>query len=123
MTNNEKYMDFLRMRQEGCTLQQIANKYGCTRQYVSITLRKISQMPRTRARRKCVYPGLDRWLHENSYSIASLGRALALHNITIYKYMNGEREIKIGAIRDILRLTGMTFEEAFGGVQDGKTQS
>jgi transcriptional regulator with XRE-family HTH domain len=121
MANNEKYMDFLHMRQEGCTLQQIANKYGCTRQYVSMTLRKINQTPsRTRARRKCVYSGLDRWLHENSCSITRLGKSIGVYNVTIAKYMNGEREIKIGAIRDILRLTGMTFEEAFGGVRDGK---
>lgn len=61
-----------------------------------------------------VYPGLNRWMRKNDMSTRELSRKLDMCNQTVYRWLKGDVDIRKYGIDKILRLTGMTYEEAFG---------
>lgn len=107
---------------EGWTCQAIADRLGVSKQYISQMLRarEINYVP---IRGVC-YPGLNRWLSEHRYGMPKLLDALGYQysgNAAAYlrQRLQGKHEFHISEIRDILKLTGLTFEEAFALEEDG----
>jgi len=120
MTHENKRA-ILEMRLAGYTLQEIADKIGTTRQNVSLFLRGLAT-----ERKKgfkpfvCVYPGLKAWMYKNRVSITKLIDDIKVLKCyqSLYRRMNGEVEFELSEIKAILAYTGLTFDEAFGVVED-----
>lgn len=67
--------------------------------------------------RSAVFPNLERYIKGRYGNYSAYARHLGLHRTTVYNMMHGKVEPKWDTILVILEDTGMTFEEAFGGVR------
>lgn len=114
MTKEDKIKAF-EMRLDGCTYEEIGKCFGVSKQNVQqmLTAKKIGVI-----RKKSVYPAIDVWLFDNGLSWNALGSMMS-DNVKIndiYKIRDGKRHLRLDHIKAILKITGMTFEEAFGEV-------
>lgn len=120
MTHENKRV-VLEMRLAGYTLQEIADEIGTTRQNVSLFLRSLATERRKGFKPfRCVFPGLKAWMYKNRVSITQLIDDVKVFNgyQTLYRRMKGELDFTLSEIKAILAYTGLTFEEAFGVVED-----
>ena len=100
------------MREKGFTLQEIADKFECSKQYVNQVLGccgRVTNVNRT----KCIYPNIFSYRRNNNISQEKFAEILGTTQPTLSRYLNGTREIPKSFIDDVLRVTGMTYEEAF----------
>ena len=103
-----------RLWEQGYTYDQIADRYGCTEATVYHALRR----KQTRVELTCIYPALEAWRQRKGLSLSAMC-SLAGLDPSIAKKMSGKdrpERLTIQQIHSFLHLTGMTFEEAFGGV-------
>lgn len=118
MTREQK-LEAYGMRLDGCTYQEIADKFGVTKQCIQQSL-----FPSTDRRNKrhnseiCIYAGLAQFIDENNVTQRKLGRVIEMNYVeqnstNIRKRITGETPFKINEIYKILEFTGMTFEECF----------
>ena len=107
----------LRLRADDLTLEEIAEKMGCTRQNVSQLLSEsISERSyaRTWRARKVIYPNINKWLIEKNMSLTRFAKAcgyttsVPIRNCIIYG-----RNVNKVVIDSILKVTGMNYETAF----------
>ncbi len=100
--------EYVELRERGLTYQQIADRYGVSRQAVQQGMVK-EQNRKPGAVMKLKYPGLRDWCLENDYRLSELER---LCGFTLRsKHINsGLSQRKINRI---LEVTGLTYEEAF----------
>ena len=102
------------------TYREIAEECGCSYQNVAKALasRNVVRF-RHFTENACVYPALRKWLNDNRVSIEELLRRVYGHNIggtTRKRYTDvfrGHAELKKRDIDNLLRVTGMTYEELF----------
>lgn len=112
MTREDKIKAYV-MCLDGATLQEAADRFGVTREYI----RQIFN-PRKRAPKEfsCIYPWLKNWIIEHGYSCPMFQDACGLpfsYNALLQK-CKGMSDFTMREIKMILAFTGMTFEEAFG---------
>lgn len=118
MTTEQK-SKAVEMREQGFTLQQIADELGYSRQNVCQQLRKIGiERGSIKNIKTIIYKGLADWMIKNDMSINMLAMKIykkyyntACNNLI--KKLRGERVITMQEIKKILEVTGMTFEECF----------
>lgn len=107
----EQILDACAMRLDGHALQEIADKYGVTKQRIMMLV------PKTGGGRKLygdsVYPQIKAWLSENRMSNKRLGVMLGVSNTTLSRWLMGGDTIPKAKIDKILSLTGLTYEQAF----------
>lgn len=123
----EQKQGILKMRLDGFTIQEIADKFGTTRQNISLFLNNLASERKGGYKRcKCVYPGLRAWMFKNKVSALKLLEDLQLFESypPIHNRLSGKKEFTLAEIKEILAYTGLTFEEAFGVVEplDGADQ-
>ena len=113
-------LEMFKMRLDGATYQEIADKYGVTRQNVEQIL-KIREPSKRHSKEKykiCIYKGLREWLEKNNYKLNDLQNIISktkqrqAGNCLRMK-LSGERDFRLSEINKIINLTGMTFEELF----------
>lgn len=76
------------------------------------------------ATRKVVFPGIAAWLARNNMTINGLARRMGYEQgacAPVYYTLCGVHDPTLHMVKKILAATGMTFEEAFGGVEDAQT--
>lgn len=120
MTREEKIEAFAQ-RLDGKTYEEIGKRFGVTKQYIEQIL---NVSGRDISARGVIYPNLYRYIREHYGSVPKFNDALgyAGRNPTLmYKRLRGEGIITIYEVREILELTGMTFEECFA-LADGATE-
>lgn len=113
MTNNERVEAF-RMRLEGSSYAEIAQKFGVSRQYIQ---QCIGLHPHKANFKKTKYKGINNWMDENEMTINSLRKKLygsGYVKYNLYDKLSGKTKLNINDIIAILNMTGMTFEQAFG---------
>lgn len=112
MTKENKAEAF-RMRSEGCTLQEIGDRFGVTRAYIHQILN--DEMGMRAFKISCVYPGLEKWMRDHKMPPARLRREMGVFSRTerLCSRLDGSTQFKINEIKIILEITGMTFDEAF----------
>lgn len=110
MTNEERVKMF-RMRLEGATLQEIADKYGVTREWVRQLIPGIEG--RGRKPKPAAYPALSEWLQDNELSRFAFGKMCGVSTCCIGNILNGKRDPSKDTIDAILKVTGLPYEEAF----------
>lgn len=116
MTKEQK-LEAYAMRLDGCTYQEIADKFGVTKQCVQ---QAIPAEPRCNRRNKssllskrCIYEGLAKFIEENRISSAMIADVIQVCRVAAYQRIIGERNFNISDIYKLLDYTGMTFEECF----------
>lgn len=105
-----RYYDYKELHDNGMSYQEIANHFGVSRQAVYACLKHEPVAKRGRPPvYNTVFPNLSKWLKDNHTSIcaveASTGVRLA------YGLRTGR--VKKPVIDAVLKVTGMTYEEAF----------
>ena len=109
MTKEEK-IDMFSMRLNGCTLQQVAGKYGITRERVRQILFAYTA---PRKEKVYAYPNISNWMVENGVTLSQLADNCKLSYSTVRGYLNGVREPNFIFVQYILKETGMPFDVAF----------
>ncbi len=66
-----------------------------------------------RRMREYIYPNIASWMNRNGITAVKLADLLGMNHTTVSEGLKGNREPRMLLIRGILRLSGMTFEEAF----------
>lgn len=115
--------EVFRLSGEGLNYRQIAEVVGCSRRHVSSILRG-TVIRNFRPITNCIWPGLARWMNENECSKTELLRKMGGNpwDCTLKRlssWMQGEYDPPKREIDKILKVTGMTYEECFGGAEDG----
>lgn len=119
MTEEQK-SEMYRMRLNGCTYKEIAEKFGCSSQYIHQiipdTNRNIALSHQLAD--VCAYKGLSEYIEENNLTLLELTKTLrptykGYNGSHVKGWISGKRNFGISDIRKILELTGMTFEECF----------
>lgn len=107
-------------RAKGMTYREIAGWFGVTAEAVR---QQLSSMEPANfnaiTEKRCIYPGIRLWMNQQHITPRRLaemmGYAASSETVNrIARVLSGKTDIKICDIRLLLRLTGMTFEEAFG---------
>lgn len=125
----ERLMDMVRMRLDGYTLNEIAEKYGVSKQCVQQHLSALAgnQKPRPRGvDEKIIYPNLAKWITENriaKYELSHMiGLAKNMNTAQINKRLYGESEFSMTEIKKLLEITGKTFEYLFAEKENEQTE-
>jgi len=120
MTREEKIEAFA-MRLDGKTYDEIGKRFGLTKQRIEQILNVSGKyMPY----KKVIYPNLCRHIKEHYGSVPKFDDALGYagrNPVLMHRRLRGEGVITISEVREILKLTGMTFEECFA-LADGATE-
>ena len=118
----------IRLREQGWSFQAIADNLGLSRQrvYQLIGKRNIAYF-KPITPKQCVFDGLRDWLNQKSMSIAELIRQVRgehkYHPVVFSQYrayLTGRHNMKMPTINAILRVTGLTYEQAFGNKGERK---
>jgi hypothetical protein len=115
--NHPKKDLYMMEREKGLTYQQIADKYGVSKQNVAQLCSK-HEPSRFQYNRTCAYPALRKWLNDNKCSTSELVRRMNLvaapENIArMQRVLCKRNELKKWEIDKLLEITGMTYEELF----------
>lgn len=112
-------------REKGLTYQQIADKYGVSRQVVGQACGRY-QPSRFRfwSKTSCVYPNVRKWLNENKVSCAELIRRLGMHCYStnysrVESWLSGKCYPQKANIDKLLSITGLSYEKFFETVLKG----
>lgn len=107
------------MRNDGYTLQQIGDTFGCSREYVRQCLgnrsysgtlkRTVEQIP---------FIGLRNWIDENKISVAELCEKMGLSEANgsqtyLTTYIYGKHEFRKSHIDKLIEITNIPYEELF----------
>lgn len=64
----------------------------------------------------CIYPGLKAWMERHDWNLTRLAKETYITRSTLAKNLNGLNSMSMYTIRQIMSVTGLTFEQAFGEV-------
>lgn len=100
------------MRLEGCTLQEIADTFGVTRQAIIGFIPNVSNKYENSAK-SCIYPNISRWMIKNKHTYSSFAKIACVSDLALRNALHGKSEPTKITIDAILRITGLTYEDAF----------
>ena len=110
----EQKVEAYRMRLEGATLRECAEKFGVSRECIRQITPPVETHPRRRSNYDgCIYPNIKEWLYQNRYSYCSFSKLLACTPMSVYNALMGKVSPNKKFIDKILDATGMSYEEAF----------
>lgn len=66
-----------------------------------------------RTRPTCRFPNIQRWMDEHNVSRRELARRMDVGDSTVCNTINGKSDPCLFVVNAVLRVTGMTYEEAF----------
>lgn len=105
----------MEMYDNGVSLTDIAKQFDVSRQCVHQAVNKYKQFKVKET--ACVYSGLRNWMNANHIRISQLCKMDEFNGkkaYTLRLYFKGSSEMPKSVIDTILRITGLTYEEAFG---------
>lgn len=111
LSNKDKAESYY-MRLEGYTLQEIADKFGVTKQSICNSLPS-GAVRQYRSNKKSIYPALSIWMFSNGISAKSFAGLVGVSYSTILKILDGVQTPGKDTIDEILKATGLKYEEAF----------
>ena len=121
----QRKKDMRKLRESGVTYAEIANKYGISKQRVyQLIGGKDEKLFKPITTERCVYGGLRKWMNDNKVCVSELTRKI-YGNYAPNSYervkerLNGKCQFTKTYIDKILEITGLTYEEAFGGADNG----
>ena len=112
--DKERAIDMFIMRLEGATYQEIADKYGITRQMVFSIL---NHKDKDNAKQDfIIYKGLKKWMLENNinvYGLYTIMTGKTTGSGRTKDKLCGITKFSITDIKAIIKESGKTFEELF----------
>ena len=111
--NREDKIEVFKMRLDGFTYQEIAEKFGVSKQYINQMLQSAIGERRNKTVNKIVYPNIANWLKNNECSISEFAIRVGMKRPTLDGKLHGRRKFNSDEIKRILDVTGMKFEECF----------
>lgn len=116
MISSKDKVKMFEMRVSGCTLQEIGDEFGVTRERVRQILSGAIRERKTNMN-EIIYVNIAKWLKENEISLSKFSKMLDPKANSSTRLKNkltkSKSELKISQIKKILEITGMTFEKAF----------
>ena len=109
MTREEKIKAF-EMRLDGYTFEEIGKAFGVSKQAVNQALGVVGT---GRKGFSCIYPNIKRWITDNKMSCKEFSNKVGFSNHAAYLWFAGKTVPTKTAVDAILKVTGMTYEEAF----------
>ena len=64
----------------------------------------------------CIYPGLKAWMERHDWNLTRLAKEANVTRSALSKNLIGITSMSMYTIRQIMSVTGLTFEQAFGEV-------
>ena len=125
---NEELIDVLKMRLDGCTLEEIGEKYGMTASGILRVIRSLSRNPhgrragQARMYDQIIYPNIRARMKECGWSMNTLADKTCITRQGLYHILYGDTQRpRIGEKITIALALDMSVEEAFGKVKlDGE---
>lgn len=111
MTNRERAEAYF-LRLEGVPVNEIANRYGVSASRIYQILPIVYDRAGDYAR-KCVYPNIAAWLVRNRVSYSAFSKMIGFCYASAQGWLTGKRIPDKKAIDAVLKVTGLTYEEAF----------
>lgn len=113
------YAVYREEREKGMTYQQIADKYGVTRQNVAMACGKANPNRfQWHPKHKVVYPNLRKWLNDNKVSKNEILRRAGMEVCAsssglLGKIFKGTADPRKSFIDKLIEITGMPYEKLF----------
>ena len=109
--NRDDKIEVFKMRLDGFSYQEIAEKFGVSKQYINQMLQNVISERRNKAVNKIVYPNIANWLKGNDCSISEFAIRVGMKRPTLDSKLYGRNKFNSDEIKRILDVTGMKFEE------------
>lgn len=110
---NEQIEEMGKMRNDGYTLQEIADKFGVSKQWVAQLIPTGGYKMNPETLDKMVYPNIANWMRKNHYNMRKLVSETGLTLQTLRRMLIEGRDPRKYQIDKILKVTGLTYEVAF----------
>ena len=119
---------YIKERESGKSVIEIARMYGVSHQAVAHATAKKNNYFKRYTEENCVYPNLRKWLNDNKVTRSEFMRRMEMptspnNHSRISNYFTGRNYPSKATIDKFIKVTGMTYEELFweenGGVEDG----
>ena len=100
------------MRDQGESYQYIANKFGVSRQCIH---QIVTRKKKFRTSSICIYKGLSKWIFDHRITSEKLCEmaGININKVTMANKLSGKNEFTLSEIKEILKLTRLTFEDCF----------
>lgn len=115
----DRTSEMIKLKQEGVSYREIGKMFGVSRQRVAqiIGEQNISYFKEV-TEKQCVFNGIRDYMNNTQTSLTELIKKCGFNyhprTSTKYRYwLNGKNEMKMSAINSLLKVTGLTYEEAF----------
>lgn len=118
--NEERLKDMFQMRIDGYTHQEIADKYGVSRQCVQQSLSDV--VKRDCKKTRVIYAGLCRFMRVNGLTAKSMAEKIGITDMVFSRKSHGKNQFTLSEIKKILLITGMTFEECFAESEESENE-
>lgn len=96
----------------GMTQRALAAEYGVSQALIQ---KRCGGPYRSYKSKKIVYSGLENWMQENAISIRKMTELSGMNYVALYYILIGKNDPNKKSIDRILKATGLTYEQAFGG--------
>ena len=107
-------VDAYRMRLEGASLQDVADRFGVSKQLIAQTL-PLNQKAFSKAKntKECIYPAIREYMEKNRCTYSRLAILCGMNYQSLYRGLTGKNELLKKNIDKLLDALEMTYEEAF----------
>lgn len=107
----KRTLDIVEMRLRGLTYQEIADKYGISRQRV-YSIFNNGVIGRNKSD-DWVYKGLRGWMLENHITSEELGKIINITAPNVRSKLYGKADFRLKEIVAIIKKSGLSFEQLF----------
>lgn len=102
------------MREDGYTLQEIADKMGVSWKTIALYVPKNERCQARNRVDNYIYPNINKWLIDNRMSVFKFAKLVGTTKSTMGNYLSGASEPRKSVIDKILDITNMSYEEHSG---------
>lgn len=112
MTREQKE-EVKRLRGSGMSYQAVGERFGVSKQRIHQITHPKPRKKKTPSTAGVKYPRIKKYLEENNISVAAFADACGVTRSTMYTNLKGDGGMNKSTIDAILKVTGLTYEEAF----------
>ena len=114
----DQVKDMFSMRLEGFTLLEIGEKYGISKERVRQLLSDAAGGRNRVIRKNYVFPNIENWMYEKDIMQDEIAKECGCSQNNVSSILIGKYKPSFDFISAVLRMSGMTFEEAFQRRED-----